>query len=110
MFKEGYPASLNCWLRNYPRYIKVTFGPEMDNLDGPWGNGSTILLERTGFDSPDTNPVVGEIPPDVKVNYTDTGSETSWIFRISMYGWGTFFSNHSGSNYFVNIEKYLEFK
>ena len=57
MTKEGYPESLNCWLKGYPQYIRVTFGPSFESLDGPWGNGSTALLGRIGYDAIDTNIV-----------------------------------------------------
>lgn len=110
MTKQGYPESLNCWLRDYPRFIKVTFGSEMNNLDGPWNNGSVILLERIGIDLPDTNPVVDEIPPDIKVTYSNTGTDVGWIFKIGMYGWGTFFATTGGVNYYVDLEKWLEFE
>ena len=91
MSKHGYPESLNCWLRDYPRFIKVIFGPEMENLDGPWGNGSVVYLERIGFDAPDTSPTIGVAPPDVKVTYSDNGTDVDWVFKIGMYGWGSFF-------------------
>lgn len=110
MTKQGYPESLNCWLRDYPRYIKVTFGSEMGNLDGPWDNGSVILLERIGFDPPDTSPVVDEVPPDIKVTYSDNGTDVGWIFKMGMYGWGTFFATIAGANYYVGLEKSLEFE
>jgi hypothetical protein len=110
MAKEGYPASLNCWLKNFPRYIKITFGPEMENLDGPWGNSSVLLLERIGFDTPDTNPVEDEIPPDVKVTYSNNGTDEGWIFKSGMYGWGTFFATVEDDNYFILLEKWFEFE
>jgi hypothetical protein len=110
MSKQVYPTSLNCWLRDYPKFIKIIFGSEMDNLDGPWNNGSIILLERIGIDSPDTTPVVDEIPPDIKVTYSDNGTDSDWIFKISVYGWGTFFATPVGSNYYVDLEKFFEFE
>jgi len=110
MTKLAYPVSLNCWLRDYPRLIKITFGPSMDDLDGPWTDGSVIYLERIGFDNPDTSPVAGEVPLDVKVAYSDNGTDTNWIFKISMFGWGTFFSKSANPNYFVSLEKWIEFE
>jgi hypothetical protein len=110
MSKQGYPESLNCWLRDYPRFIKVIFGSEMGNLDGPWGDGSIILLEKESIDVPDTSPVTDEVPPDIKVTYTDTGTDVDWIFKIAMYGWGTFFATTEGLNYYVDLEKLLEFE
>jgi hypothetical protein len=110
MAKLEYPESLNCWLKNFPPYIKVTFGPEMENLSGPWGNGSVVLLARIGFSAVDTNPVEGEIPPDVKVTYSDNGSNIGWVFKMGMYGWGNFFATIEGTNYYVLTEKLLEFE
>jgi len=110
MAKQEYPESLNCWLRNFPRYIKVTLGAFISELGGPWSNGSVLLLERIGFDAPDTSPVVGEVPPDVKVSYSDNGTDSGWIFKIAMYGWGTFFATLAGDNYYVLTEKLIEFE
>ena len=110
MAKQGYPESLNCWLRDYPRFIKVTFGPEMENLDGPWGNGSVVLLERIGFDAIDTSPVTDEVPPDIKVTYSNNGTDVDWIFKMGMYGWGSFFADTEQPNYYVDLEKFLEFE
>lgn len=110
MAKLGYPESLNCWLKGYPEHIRVTFGPEMENLDGPWSNGSKIDLIRIGFDAPDTSPVQGEVPPDVKVTYSDNGTDVGWIFKMGMYGWGTFFAKVTEDNYFILLEKWIEFE
>ena len=107
MAKQGYPESLNCWLRDYPKYIKVTFGEKAEYLDGPWSNGSVIFLERIGIDPPDTDPVGGEIPPDIKVTYSDNGTDSGWIFKMGMYGWGTFFTT-TDPNYYIDLEKFLE--
>lgn len=110
MSKQGYPESLDCWLKDFPRYIKVIFGPGMDLVDGPWGNGSTVLLERIGFDTPDTTPTVGVPQPNVKVTYSDNGTDSDWIFKIGFYGWGTFFATIPGTNYYILTEKFLEFE
>lgn len=110
MSKLGYPASLNCWLSSYPENIRVTFGPEMENLAGPWANGSKIDLIRIGFDAPDTSPVEDEVPPDVKVTYSDNGTDVGWVFKMGMYGWGTFFAKAAEDNYFILLEKWLEFE
>jgi hypothetical protein len=110
MAKEGYPESLNCWLENFPKYIQITFGLLMGDLNSPWGNGSILNLIRIGFDTPDSNPVPGEVPPDIKVTYSDTGTDSDWIFKIAMYGWGTFFATTADDNYFIILEKWVEFE
>jgi hypothetical protein len=110
MSKRVYPESLDCWLKNFPRYIKIICGPAMANLGGPWVNGSVLLLERIGFDTPNTSPIVGVTQPDVKVTYSDNGTDSGWIFKIGFYGWGTFFATIPGSYYYVLTEKFLEFE
>ncbi len=110
MSKEGYPASLNCWLKDFPQYIKITFGLDMGNLNGPWRSGSTINLIRIGFDSIDTSPVETEVSDNVKVYYSDTGTDEGWIFKIAMYGWGTFFAKLDEPFYFILLEKFVEFE
>ena len=107
MPKRGYPESLNCWLKDFPRYLKLTCGPEMSNLAGPWSSGSVILLERIGFDDPDTSPVTDEVPPNIKVSYSDNGTDVGWIFKISMWGWATFVVPSTLSNYIILKENYF---
>ena len=45
--KLTYPKTLNVWFKNYPRVLKVTCGPNITELEGPWVEGSILLLQQT---------------------------------------------------------------
>jgi hypothetical protein len=104
--KQRYPKSLNCWLRDYPKAIKITLGREAPSLGGPWEHGSIVYLRETPLhkDWQGTIPTSSNILPILASIYSDTGSDDFYNLKVEMEGFGTF---HYGEapNFWLEIER-----
>lgn len=107
--KSNYPASLNSWLKDYPKSFQLVCGKEFDNLAGPWNHGSRINFLATPLSKQDQGEYAnGRVLPTKEAIYTNTGFEDSWDIRITMFGHGTFYAISGVDNYFLQAEKYFK--
>ena len=100
--KQNYPNSYNMWLRNYPRMLRVTFGPSVSLLEGPWVNGQQLILTATML-SKKQEERANKIY--LRAIYTDTGEEHPFAIKMIMDGWGTFIYDDNVDNYWLVTEK-----
>jgi len=108
--KTFYPRTLNCWLKNFPPTIMITCGPNITELEGPWINGSQVILAQTPTSK--VHQGIYEINaavPAYQARYSTTGFDTdAWTMYLKMFGWGTFFAVSGDANYWLRLEKYFE--
>jgi len=107
--KKDYSYSVNNWFKDFPRVFKMTCGPNIVELEGPWVEDTQLILTQTPLSKTHQGSYVITSPlPDYQMIYTDTGSDTDFTIKYIEYGWGTFIILPDESNYFLKIEKYCE--
>jgi hypothetical protein len=106
--KSPYPASLNMWLKNFPKSFQLVCGKKFNDLPGPWQYGSRINFAATPLSKQDQGDYAsGEQLPIKRAIYTNTGDEDTWDIRVNMYGHGTFYALIGEPYYFMQAEKYF---
>jgi hypothetical protein len=106
--KLDYSLSVNNWFKDFPRTFKMTCGPEIGELGGPWVEGSKLILAQT----PNSKIHYGVYQegchlPEYRIIYTDTGLDNDFKIKYVEYGWGTFVKTND-PNYSLQIEKFCE--
>ena len=107
--KQDYSYSVNNWFKDFPRVFKMTCGPNITELEGPWVEDTQLDLIQTPLSKVHQGSyTIGSRLPDYQVIFTDSGSDTDFKIKYIEYGWGTFIRAVNESNYFLQIEKYCE--
>ena len=107
--KQEYSYSVNNWFKDFPRVFKMTCGPNITELEGPWVEDTQLDLIQTPLSKVHQgNYTIGSRLPDYQMIFTDSGSDTDFKIKYIEYGWGTFVVLDNEPNYFLQIEKYCE--
>jgi len=109
--KEDYSYTVNNWFKDFPRTFKMTCGPSIGDLEGPWEEDTQLVLTQTPLSKVHQGSYnVGSRLPDYQMIYSDTGSDTDFKIKYLEYGWGTFITLPNEPNYFIQLEKYCELR
>jgi len=109
--KEDYSYTVNNWFKDFPRVFKMTCGPNIVDLEGPWVEDTQLVLTQTPLSKTHQGSYnVGSQVPSYQMIYTDTGSDTDFKIKYLEYGWGTFIVLANEPNYFIQLEKYCELR
>ena len=111
--KLTYSATVNQWFDGYPRVLRITCGPSIVELGGPWVDGSVIELFQTPLSKTHIGQYIeGAILPEYKIRYSNNGLETGWTIFLKVSGYGYFFTKNTEEErdiyYWLNLEKTFE--
>jgi hypothetical protein len=110
--RYGASQTLNCWLKGYQRQIRLTCGPAIVLLEGPWVEGQILYLNATP-DSEQFKNYYTEYTKEkywLQAIYTDTGSDFQFGIKLIMEGYGTFFYPTNAPNFWLFVEKFFKIK
>lgn len=108
-----FPSSLNCWLKDYPRAIKITCGPAISLLEGPWVAGQEVYLFATPM-SKQWDPSIPQYSIEnlgsLQAIYTDTAMDDYYTLKLTMEGYGSFLYDENVANYWLAKEILFKIK